>query len=111
MEPCYCCGAEIAVGRKVKLRPWRDFDPASGGPDSAAYMTYKEEMTYRWAFVCEDCYAKLDSPDGRAEIHGRDFTMAGQSRGGKATVKTDAEYRAFQRREAKKLGLDLEEEG
>jgi hypothetical protein len=34
--------------------------------------------------------------------------MAGQSRGDKATTIDEAKYRAWQRREAEKLGLDPE---
>ena len=100
----------MALARKVKLRVWRDYDADQGGPDSAAYQAYKEEMTFRWAVICLSCYARLNNDFGAAEINGREFGLAGSSRGDKAAVVNEAQYRAFQRREAAKLGLDLGEE-
>ena len=38
----------------VKLRPWRVFDPRLAG-SAAAYLSYREEMTFRWAVVCQAC--------------------------------------------------------
>jgi hypothetical protein len=104
---CYCCGIDIRLGRKVKLRPWREYDPDQGGLDSAAYLSYVEEMTYRWAFICHACYRTLDNDIGLAEVSGRLFNIAGASRRDKAAVVDEAKYRAFQQREAQKLGLDL----
>jgi hypothetical protein len=42
---CYCRDAEVSTARKVKLRVRRDYDPSLGGPDSAAYLSYVEELT------------------------------------------------------------------
>jgi hypothetical protein len=104
---CYCCKQEIAVARKVKLRPWRDFHPSQGGPDSVAYQSYCDEMTFRWAFICNACYRRLDNGSGRAEILGHgEFNLAGASRGDKAAVVNEAMYRQFQRREAERMGLE-----
>jgi len=103
---CYCCAREVTLGRKVKLRVWRDYEPEQGGPDSAAYQSYEEEMTFRWAVVCLECYPILDSPDGLAEISGFIYNIAGASRGDKAAVIDEAKYKAWQRKEADKLGLD-----
>ena len=99
----------MAVARKAKVRHAPHYDPARGGPESAAYQSYAEELTYRWAVVCPGCYAQLDSPAGVATLGGKFFTMAGQSRRGRAVTLTEETYRVWQRREAAKLGLDLDE--
>ena len=79
---CYCCEQEIRLARKVELRPVVHFDPVQG-PDSVAYQSYCENMTYRWAFICNACYRKLDNEIGVAEIPGRgEFNLSGASRGG-----------------------------
>src|SRR6266540_3811576 len=106
---CFCCRREVNLVRKAKVRHAPGYDPARGGPESAAYQSYVEELTYRWAVVCPGCYARLDSPSGTATIAGKFFTMAGQSRGGRAATMTEEKYRAWQRREAAKLGVDLDE--
>jgi hypothetical protein len=107
---CLCCDADVPVGRKAKARRCCDYDPARGGPDSAPYLAYTEQTTYRWAFLCEDCYRRLDNEDGMAVVRGQTFNLAGASRRGKARAVYEAEYRAFQRQEAAKLGLDLPDE-
>jgi hypothetical protein len=107
---CYCCDREIVSARKVKLRPWRVYDPGLGGLDSAAYKSYVEEMAYRWAVVCQACYSTLDNEIGCAEIAGRPFNIAGRSRGDKAATVDEAKYRLFRLKEAAKLGLDLGDE-
>jgi hypothetical protein len=87
---CYCCDREAPVARKVKLRPWRDFDLSLGGPESAAYLSHKEEMTFRWAAVCLECYRALDNGTGRASVGGREFNLAFASRGDKAAAESPA---------------------
>ena len=66
-------------------------------------------MTYRWAFICHACYRMLDNEIGVADIpgHGK-FNLAGKSRGDKATIVDEAKYESFQRKEAERMGLDLE---
>jgi hypothetical protein len=103
---CYCCDAEVQLGRKVKLRVWREFEPGQDGLDSTAYLAYAEEMTFRWAFVCLACYRTLDNEIGVGEVGAHLFNLAGQSRSDRAAVVAGAKYRAFQRREAAKLGLE-----
>jgi len=39
---CYCCDSEVKLGRKAKLRPWREFGPEMGGPGSAAYHSIQD---------------------------------------------------------------------
>ena len=106
---CYTCRQEEPLLYHVKLRgdvETARAEPArEGGPDSVAYRQYVQELTYRSAFVCHACYQKLDSPDGTAEISGRNFGIAGQSRRCKAVAYTSKKYRAFQERQAKRLGL------
>jgi hypothetical protein len=103
---CYCCEREIALARKVKLRPFRDFDPTQG-PNSAAYQSYCEDMTFRWAFICNACYRTLDNAVGVAEIVGHGvFNLAGASRRDRATTVDEAKYQRFQRREAERMGLE-----
>jgi hypothetical protein len=102
---CYCCGVDVPVARKVKLRPWHDCPDPAGGPDGPAYGFYVREMTYRWAVVCLGCYRRLDNDCGVADIAGKAFNLAGASRADKAAVLDEAKYRAWQRREAAGLGL------
>ncbi len=103
---CDGCDSEIALARKVKLRPWRQDCPARG-PNSAAYLSYVEDLTFRWAVVCQACYGRLDNAIGVAVVGDRAFNLAGASRGDKAAVLNDAKYQALQRRQAAQLGLDL----
>ncbi len=107
---CFCCDLYLRIARKVKLRSgeFDSFDPSMGGPDSAAYKRYKEDMTFRWAFICNECYRTIDNPDnlGSGEIAGRMYNMAMRSRNDKAAVVDEAKYEKFQRAEASKLGLD-----
>ncbi len=109
---CYCCQASTALGRKVKLRRWRDApegfaaDPSKAVASGAA-EAYREEMTYRWSVVCLECYRTLDNEMGLAEIPGRGrFNIASVSRQDKAAVVDDEKWQKFQRQQAKKLGLE-----
>ena len=103
---CYCCDLELKIARKVKLRPFVDMpDGPNTGPDSAAYKSYIENMTYRWAFICNECYRTLDNHEGRARVAGKFYNIAGASRCDKAAVVNQAKYEKFQRAEASKLGL------
>jgi len=110
---CYCCDAEISLARKVKLRRLIDWEPSTTDvsdwteTDWKAYRVYKEQLTYRWAFVCHVCYRLLDNNCGAAEIGARVFNIAGASRHDKAAVINEAKYQAFQKREAGKLGQSL----
>ncbi len=103
---CYCCTRAIDLARKVKLRAWRQDFP-HGGPGCPAYLSYQEDTTFRWAVICQACYGCLDNAIGLGVIGDRGFNLAGASRGDKAAVVNEAKYRAFQQREARKLGLDL----
>ena len=98
----------MTSARKVKLRPWRD-DWGSGGPDSAAYKSFVEDMTYRWGVICQACDSTLDNEAGLAEVAGKLFNLAGASRGDKAATIDEAKYKVFRRKESAKLGLDLED--
>src|SRR5689334_6951143 len=102
---CFCCDQDVPAGRKAKSRRWVDYDPSRGlDKESAAYQAYVEQMTYRWAFLCEDCYRRLDNQCGSAVIAGHKFSLAGQSRWDRARTIYAAQYQAFRRREAAKLG-------
>ena len=105
---CWCCDREIHLARKVKLRPWREFVPQGEmRADDPAYAFYEKEMTYRWAVICQGCYAQLDNEVGVAAIGERLFNLAGVSRGDRAPVLNEAKYQAFQRRQAAQMGLQL----
>lgn len=107
---CDCCDRQLSSARKVELRPWgRDYDPSHGGPESPAYKSYVEEMTFRWAVICQACYSILDNYTGRAAIGGNLFNLAGASRGDRAATIDEAKYLRFRRQEAAKLGIDLED--
>jgi hypothetical protein len=58
---CYCCGQSVSLARKAKLRVVRGYDVEQGGPDSAAYQSYVEEMTFRWTAICPGCFLTLDN--------------------------------------------------
>ena len=49
-----------------------------------AYAFYQKEMTYRWAVICQSCYAQLDNEMGLGLIGVRRFNLAGVSRGKRA---------------------------
>lgn len=74
--------------------------------EHTAYKAYQEHWTYRWAVICQGCYLILDNYRGADEINGKLFNIAGVSRRDKATTIDEVKYQAFQRREAKKLGID-----
>jgi hypothetical protein len=100
---CFCCGREILIARKVKIRRWCDYEAWRGGPESAAYKAYEEEMTYRWGVVCPGCYLTLDNSSGAADIAGQFFNLAGASRGDRARTIGVQQYLQWQRSEAERL--------
>jgi len=105
---CWCCDREIRLARKVKVRPWRQFVPQGEfDPNDPAYAFYEKEMTYRWAVICQGCYARLDNAVGVAAIGARLFNLAGASRRDRAPVLDEAKYQAFERRQAAQMGLQL----
>jgi hypothetical protein len=104
---CFCCGQEMAIARKVKIRRWCRFSPVTYGPRSAAYQAYKEQMTCRWGVICGDCYRILDNYCGAAEIRGQTFNLAGASRSDRARSINEDQYQEWQRREAAKLGVEI----
>jgi hypothetical protein len=102
---CYYCDTLMRLARKVKLRPWREMEVPPTSPDDLAYLFYCKEMSYRWAFICQPCYRKLDNEVGLAEIGCMTFNLAGASRGDKAALVDEAKYQAFQRQQAEAMGL------
>lgn len=106
---CYCCDHETTVARKVKLRGSADYTPEQGGPQSSAYRSYVNEMTYRWAFICNACYRSLDNEMGVGEIGAKMFNLAGASRGDEAAVVDQAKYDAFQRKQIEDLGIQADD--
>src|SRR5262249_25790379 len=107
---CFWCGAELTTARKVKIRPWCDFDEALGGPDCAAYRSYVREATFRWSPLCQGYDLTLDNATERAEVSGRLFNLAGASRVDKTTTVDEEKFRKFLRREAEQLGIEIDEE-
>jgi hypothetical protein len=104
---CFCCGRHIAVGRKVKIRPWLSFDPAFG-PDSAEYAAHEAQMTFRWQVICPGCYHTLESARcACARIAGQTFNMSLTSGLDRAATINQEKYEKWQYREAlKRLGVD-----
>jgi hypothetical protein len=98
------------LAHHVKLRGDPRAVPVGGfrSPDDPACIAYRENTTYRSAFVCPECYATLNSEDGLGEIAGRVFNLAGRSRFGRAAVYNEAKYLAYQRRLAGQMGIDLQ---
>ena len=104
---CYCCEREVTLVRRVHMRGDVTAVPATiTSPDDPADLGYKENTTYRTAFVRPGCYGVLDSPTGTGEIGGRVYGIAGQFRGGRAAVSDRAKYDAFMRKQAGDLGID-----
>lgn len=110
---CHCCDAEVCLARKVKLRQHVNWEPSTRdvahwtNQEHTAYKAYQEHWTYRWGVICQACYLRLDNNSGAAEIGGKVFNIAGASRGDKASTINEAKYLAFQKREAKKMGIEL----
>ncbi|MFY7953076.1 MAG: hypothetical protein ACOVT5_11265 [Armatimonadaceae bacterium] len=103
----YCCEREVTLVRRVQLRGDVTAVPTTNtSPDDPAYLGYKENTTYRTAFVCPGCYGVLDSPTGTGRIEGRVYGIAGRSRGARAAVYNQTKYDAFVRRQASDLGID-----
>ena len=104
---CYTCRQDEPALYRVKLRGdvRAECDPAGDGSESLPYQHYAKKLTYRSASVCEECYCKLDSVDGTAEIRGRGYGIAGVSRGGKAKLYDAVKHAAIQKRQATRLGL------
>src|SRR4051812_38230145 len=107
---CHCCDRELPLLRHVQLRGGPTAVPPGGfrAPDDPAYIRYREEHTYRSAFVCPACYDVLDSVTGMGEIGGRVYNIAGRSRGRKAPLYNQVKYDAFMRRKAREMGIDLD---
>ena len=89
------------------MRVVKKFDPRLGGPDSAAFISYKGGY-YLPLYRCEECYCCIDNHCGVEAIGFNSFNLAGVSRSGKGTIIDEAKYVQFQRREAIKLGIDLQ---
>jgi hypothetical protein len=102
---CYCCEAQIALGRLVKLCPLAAIDDRLGTPDAAPARARWEECNGRWAVVCLACYADLVHGIGAGDTAGQVFILAGASRRAPAPLVNEAKYQAFQHREAARLGL------
>jgi hypothetical protein len=107
---CFCCDRELTSARKAKVRQLFDNGPVVDGKDSAAYKAYREATAYRWRVVCQACFSTLDNYAGNDWIDGRWFSMESVSRSDKATTIDEIRYRAWQRREAAKPGIELEDD-
>jgi hypothetical protein len=108
---CHICSSETAELRSVMLRAW--LEPSKDmssppGPESAAYHQYVRNMTFRRAFICENCYRTIDAaPAGVAEIAGLgEWNLAGLSRHGAAAIYDRQKWERFQRNKAKDMGID-----
>jgi hypothetical protein len=100
----------VSLTYRVQLRGDVRHVPAAAvrSPESPAYHAYRENSIFRPAFVCPPCYAELDNPDGLGEIGGRVYNVTGRCRGGRAPLYDGDQYRAYQRREAARLGLRID---
>lgn len=105
---CHCCNAEVTSARQAKVRPWHEGARPPGWLHGRVRRFDPRGLTYRWAAVCLACYAVLDGA-GCGEIGGRGFMLAEQSRGDRAPVVSEAEYREFQRNAAGMCGADVHE--
>jgi hypothetical protein len=105
---CYTCDRDTPLVYRVQLRGDVRSMPAAAtnSPEDPAYLSYKENTTFRSAFVCLACYTILDSFDGTGEIGDRVYGIAGRSRGGKAALYNEAEYKSFQQKQASELGIE-----
>ena len=129
--PCHTCGAEVATVRSVLLQHLPNHkiihvvyapgyvreevvdlaDRRWTGPNDPSYLQYRKDVARRRAFICGRCYCALNTVDGLAEIQ-RDgrmnaWSMSTSSRGGKAAIYDKKKWRAYQRRIAGRMGIDL----
>jgi hypothetical protein len=85
---CSCCETEIGLARKVKIRLLPPRELGVEEPASAAHE-------FRWGFLCESCYGRLDNATATREIGGRAFNLAWPFRDGKAEVVNQAQHDAL----------------
>jgi len=123
---CEVCGGQVAIVRSVMLRgdhakEWERFTAAFPDPNdipkdrqeefNRAYLQYQRNSVYRRAFVCLECYNKLNGGDGWAEIitsNGpKHFNMSGSSRERKAAVYNYAKWLQHQERKAGEMGIEM----
>lgn len=124
--PCHACGAGVQLARSVMLRAdvekkgeeffnaWPDLNGLSPEQDRRfldAYAKHERGVKFRRAFVCEQCYRRIDNYYGMAEVptdNGpRTFNLAGESRGDRAAVYSFKKWLSFQRRVASCMGIEL----
>ncbi len=131
--PCHTCGAEVASVRSaiLQLLPGQKLVHliiAPGlvstqvvdlgarqwtGPDDPAYIHYRKNIAQRRSFICEKCYGMLDMLDGLAEIE-RDgkvmlWSMSVSSRGDRAAIYDWKKWRAYQKKAAGSMGIEVAE--
>jgi hypothetical protein len=83
---CYCCRRDVSLVHRVKLRG-----------RAPAY-------SYRWTFICSDCYRAVDTVDGVGEAGGKLYRLADGSRANRAPLYDRAKFEEYMGREALKLG-------
>lgn len=103
---CACCHAELRLARKVLLRSGDLFGIGPGMPDDRTYRAYVDKMTFRWAFVCFECYRRLDRAPWITRIGGQLFNMSARCCDERAAIVDAAKHQAYLRRQAAKLGLE-----
>jgi len=79
--------------------------------DASRQLQYIENMRFRRASICNDCYQFLDNYLGCGVIAGpeaRCFGLASSSRRGRAAAYDYTQWRRFQRKLASEMGIELE---
>jgi hypothetical protein len=117
---CFCCAAEIPLARKVKIR-WIAMTglvakiprvPVLGGKAiELARFRASDVPGWQWTVVCPNCYRLLDNWTGMTEMGVRTFALAGVSRCDKASLIDDRKFLAWQQREARKQGIEVDNRG
>jgi hypothetical protein len=89
---CHCCRTAVSLARKVRLR---EVDP---DPDPDVLPPFAV------AFVCQACYAMLNTVDGVGLVDHRMYQLDPPSRFGKAPLFTADMQADYARAEALKVG-------
>jgi hypothetical protein len=124
---CEACGDQVAMARSVRMRidpniemerivaafPDLNNIPADRLDDfNRAHIQYERNSQHRRAFICLQCYAKLDNHDGVAPILTKDgeaktYGLSGRSRRDQAPVYDYAKWLRYQRSKAGEMGVEL----
>jgi hypothetical protein len=83
---CYCCRRDVSLVHRVQLRGIVMDDEPPRSPLQPDYNSFVNEMAFRTAFICRECYESIDTVDGIGEVGGKMFQMADEWRNNQAPL-------------------------